>query len=173
MGKEMYIKVIANDSSVDNFYEIYNPISKVNIISSKDNENLVSIDEAEAKGAEEMRDCLKKLYNLYNQSCAINIISEAFDGKIFVVDILDKFSAKEIIKRIEKIDKHEPEVGDVYIRKNNKENAVVVEVNEDNVRLMRKGLSGIYIAQTSCLDDFYEFLHHSDSDIKSVINNML
>lgn len=170
----MYIKVIANDSSIDNFYEIYNPLSKGNIIASKDNENLVSIDEAEAKGAEKMRDCLKKLYNLYNQSCTFDIISEVFDTKIFVVDILDKFSAKEIIERIEKIDEHEPEVGDVYIRKSNKENAVVVEVNEDNVvRLMRKGSSGIYIAQTSCLDDFYEFSHHSDSNIESVINNIL
>ena len=47
MGKEMYIKVIANDSSVDNFYEIYNPLSKVNIMCSKDNENLVNIKDAE------------------------------------------------------------------------------------------------------------------------------
>lgn len=173
MAKEMYIKVVASDSSIDGFYEIYNPISKVNIISSKDNEDLVSIDEAEANGAEKMKDSFKKLYNLYNQGCTIDMISKAFDGEIFVSDILDKFSAKEIIERIEKIDKHEPEVGDVYIRKNNKENAVVVEVNEENVRLMRKGSSGIYITQTSCLDDFYEFSHYSDSGIKSVIDNML
>ena len=173
MAKKMYIEVIASDSSIDGFYEIYNPISKVNILSSKDNENLVSIDEAEAEGAEKMKDCFKKMYNLYNKSCTIDMISGVFDGEIFVSDILDKFSAKEIIERIEKIDRHEPEVGDVYIRKNNKENAVVVEVNEDNVRLMRKGSSGIYITQTSCLDDFYEFSHYSDSGIKSVIDNML
>ena len=173
MAKKMYIEVIASDSSMDGFYEIYNPISKTNILSSKDNENLVSIDKAEAEGAEKMKDCFKKLYNLFYKSFTIDMVSEIFDGEIFISEILNRFSAKEIIERIEKIDKHEPEVGDVYIRKNNKENAVVVEVNEDNVRLMRKGSSGIYITQTSCLDDFYEFSHYSDSDIKSVIDNML
>lgn len=38
---------------------------------------------------------------------------------------------------------------------------------------MKKGSDGIYISLTSCLNEFYDFLYHSDSDIEYIVKNML
>lgn len=174
MGKEMYIKVIANDSSVDNFYEIYNPLSKVNIMCSKDNENLVNIKDAEMVGADKLRKALVIMLNDIDEAHN-NLYNELFNGECFLGDILSKFSAEEIIKQIERVnEEHKPKVGDIYTRKNNKELAIIVEVKKDNsVKLMKKGSDGIYISLTSYLNEYYDFLYHSDSDIECIVKDIL
>lgn len=121
--KEMYLKVDVEHSdygdAVDVFFHKGRHFSCL-----EDDPQLVEIKDAEEKGAERLYEAINSIR--FGNSADVK---DAFDGYCLYSSIIDKFSPKEIIERVEKI-KHVPKQGDVYKSKHTNNNVVVLSYNE-------------------------------------------
>ena len=147
--KEMYLKVSAERNCgdwVDVFYRKGRYFT-----CAKDDEELVEIEDAEAKGAEKFHEAITVI--CFGDSADVK---GAFDGYCTVSNIIAKFSLKEIIERVEKLKKmkqHVPATGDIYVSRKSGNKVAVLSYNEETHRVRFMG--GSYITNGS-VEDFNE-----------------
>lgn len=151
MEKEMYLKVIVKEEG--NVREIILP--KSCDIKSAD---VISIEDAEMAGAKKLHqalDCIREIREINKDW--IDIVKRHFNGYFLIVDILNYFTSKDIIYRVEKMNSRIPKQGDVYVSKLSGANVVILDyrydeiLGEHTIRFIGKG----YISNIE-ENDFYD-----------------
>ena len=121
--KEMYLKVEVGKSCFDDMVDVFFREGRY-FTCSKNYAELVEIKDAEEKGAERLCEAINVIR--FGNSADVE---DAFDGYCLYTSIVDRFSPKEIIERVEKI-KHVPTQGDVYKSRHTNNTVVVLSFNE-------------------------------------------
>ena len=150
MEKEMYLKVIVKEEG---------DVREVIVPKSYDiKSNVISIEDAEMAGARKLHQALDHIEHIQETNKDwIDIIKKHFNGYFFIVDILNYFTSKDIIDRVEKMNSRIPKQGDVYVSRLSGKNVVVLDyrydeiLGEHTVRFIGKG----YISNIE-ENDFYD-----------------
>lgn len=163
--KEMYLKVEVEQNHgnwVDVFYR-----KDKSYTCSKDDAELVEIEDAEEKGAEK----LYKAINNIRFGDGIDV-ARVFDGYCTLSNIIDNFSPKEIIQRVEKIKAHVPTTGDVYKASISGRKVVVMSYDKEkkNVQLMSDTCFMFITLNT--LNEFYSFTGRNYNEFSSILNEL-
>lgn len=138
MEKEMYLKVLVKEEG--NVREIILP--KSHDIKGVD---VISIEDAEMAGAKKLHQALKYINSIREDKDWIDIRKEYFNGYFSIFDIVNLFTPKDIINRVEKMNSHIPKQGDVYVSRLSGANVVVLDyrydeiLGEHTVRFIGKG----------------------------------
>lgn len=125
--KEMYLKVDVEQNCgdwVDVFYR-----KGRNFTCSKDDAELVEIEDAENKGAEKLLDALNRLVFFINNN-GEDRVTELF-GHANIEMILCEFAPHRIIELVKELNYHVPTQGDVYRSKHTNNTVVVLSFNEE------------------------------------------
>lgn len=150
MEKEMYLKVIVKEEG---------DVREVIVPKSYDiKSNVISIEDAEMAGARKLHQALDHIEHIQETNKDwVDIIKKHFNGYFFIVDILNYFTSKDIIDRVEKMNSRIPKQGDVYTSRLSGANVVVLDyrydeiLGEHTVRFIGKG----YISNIE-ENDFYD-----------------
>ena len=150
MEKEMYLKVIVKEEG---------DVREVIVPKSYDiKSNVISIEDAEMAGARKLHQALDHIEHIQETNKDwVDIIKKHFNGYFFIVDILNYFTSKDIIDRVEKMNSRIPKQGDVYVSRLSGKNVVVLDyrydeiLGEHTVRFIGKG----YISNIE-ENDFYD-----------------
>lgn len=127
MEKEMYLKVLVKEEG--NVREIILP--KSYDIKRTD---VISIENAEMAGARKLHQALDCIVHIKETNKDwVDIIKRHFNGYFLIIDILNYFTSKDIIDRVEKMNSHIPKQGDVYVSKLSGANAVVLDYRYDEI----------------------------------------
>lgn len=162
--KEMYLKVKVEDVKDIDFVDVFFRKGRYFTCPRNDAE-LVEIDGAEEKGAERLYEAINSIR--FGNSADVK---DAFDGYCLYSSIIDKFSPKEIIERVERI-KHVPKQGDVY-KSRHTNNKVVVLSFDEKTRETR------YVAHnySSCEKEDYINEHYcftgENIDVSALVNKI-
>ena len=151
MEKEMYLKVIVKEEG--NVREIILP--KSYDIKSVD---VISLEDAEIAGAKRLHQALDHIEHIKETNKDwTDIIKRYFNGYFSIVDILNYFTSKDIIDRVEKMNSRIPKQGDVYTSRLSGKDVVVLSyrydeiLGEHTIRFIGKG----YISNIE-ENDFYD-----------------
>lgn len=151
MEKEMFLKVLVKEEG--NVREIILP--KSYDIKSAD---VISIEDAEIAGAEKLHQALKYINNIRETNKDwIDIRKKYFNGYFSIFDIVNLFTPKDIIDRVEKMNSRIPKQGDVYTSRLSGKDVVVLSyrydeiLGEHTIRFIGKG----YISNIE-ENDFYD-----------------
>lgn len=137
MEKEMYLKVIVKKEG--NVREVIVPKS-YNI------DDLISLEGAEMAGARKLHQALDCIVHIKETNKDwVDIIKRHFNGYFLIIDILNYFTSKDIINRVEKMNSRIPRQGDVYVSRLSGANVVIIDycydenLGEHTVRFIGKG----------------------------------
>ena len=159
MEKEMYLKVIVKEEG---------DVREVIVPKSYDiKSNVISIEDAEMAGARKLHQALDHIEHIQETNKDwVDIIKKHFNGYFFIVDILNYFTSKDIIDRVEKMNSRIPKQGDVYVSRLSGANIVVLDYRYDEIlgeytiRFIGKG----YISNME-EKDFYDKFQFLDKNI--------
>ena len=162
--KEMYLKVEVEPNH-GNWVDVFYRRDKY-YTCSKDDAELVEIEDAEEKGA-------KKLYEAINNIRFSNNVdvTRAFDGYCTLSNIISNFSPKEI-QRAEKIKEHVPTTGDVYKASISDKKVIVMSYDKEkkNVQLMSD--TSFMLITLNTLNEFYSFTGRNYNEFSSILNEL-
>jgi hypothetical protein len=160
MEKEMYLKVIVKEKG--DVHEIILP--KSYDIKRTD---VISIENAEMAGARKLHQALDCIVHIKETNKDwVDIIKRHFNGYFLIIDILNYFTSKDIIDRVEKMNSRIPRQGDVYVSRLSGANIVVLDYRYDEIlgeytiRFIGKG----YISNME-EKDFYDKFQFLDKNI--------
>ena len=160
MEKEMYLKVLVKEKG--DVREIILP--KSYDIKRAD---VISIENAEMAGARKLHQALDCIVHIKETNKDwVDIIKRHFNGYFLIVDILNYFTSKDIIDRVEKMNSRIPRQGDVYVSRLYGANIVVLDYRYDEIlgeytiRFIGKG----YISNME-EKDFYDKFQFLDKNI--------
>lgn len=160
MEKEMYLKVIVKEKG--DVREIILP--KSYDIKRAD---VISIENAEMAGARKLHQALDCIVHIKETNKDwVDIIKRHFNGYFLIIDILNYFTSKDIIDRVEKMNSRIPRQGDVYVSRLSGANIVVLDYRYDEIlgeytiRFIGKG----YISNME-EKDFYDKFQFLDKNI--------
>lgn len=149
MEKEMYLKVIVKKEG---------DVREIIVPKSYDIDDLISLEGAEMAGAIKLHQALDCIVHIKETNKDwIDIIRRHFNGYFLIIDILNYFTSKDIIYRVEKMNSRIPKQGDVYVSRLSGANVVVIDycydenLGEHTVRFIGKG----YISNIE-ENDFYD-----------------
>lgn len=127
MEKEMYLKVLVKEEG--DVREIILP--KSYDIKRTD---VISIEDAEMAGARKLHQALKYINNIRETNDDwIDIREKYFNGYYSMFDIVNSFTPKDIIDRVEKMNSRIPKQGDVYVSRLSGANIVVLDYSYDEI----------------------------------------
>lgn len=163
MEEEMYLKVLVKEEG--DVREIILPKSKD--IRSVD---VISIEDAEMAGAKKLHQALDHIEHIEETNKDwINIIKKYFNGYFFIVDILNYFTSKDIIDRVEKMNSRIPKQGDVYVSRLSGANVVVLDYRYDEHTICFIGEGYISNIEENDFYDKFQFLG-KNIDISELVN---
>ena len=125
MEKEMYLKVIVKKEG---------DVREVIVPKSYDIDDLISLEGAEMAGARKLHQALKYINNIREANKDwIDIRKKYFNGYFSIFDIVNLFTPKDIIDRVEKMNSRIPKQGDVYVSRLSGANVVVLDYRYDEM----------------------------------------
>lgn len=137
MEKEMYLKVIVKKEG---------DVREVIVPKSYDIDDLISLEGAEMAGAKKLHQALKYINNIRETNDDwMDIREKYFNGYYSLFDIVNLFTPKDIIDRVEKMNSRIPKQGDVYVSRLSGANVVVIDycydenLGEHTIRFIGKG----------------------------------
>jgi len=164
--KEMYLNVEVESNENCDFLDVYYR-NGMCFMCHKDDERLVEIEDAEAKGAEKMCKAIADICHSDDE-----LVESAFDGYCTYAGIIGKFTPKEIIQRAEKLDVHVPAQGDIYVSRKSGNEVVVLSYNKETRRVRFMGGSYITNGSVEDFDNKFSFTWRGYADLESVVNEL-
>ena len=167
--KEMYLKVWVENNDYNDFRDVYYR-DGICFMCHKDDEKLVEIEDAEAKGAEKFHEAITVI--CFGDS---DDVKGAFDGYCTVSNIIGNFSLKEIIERVEKLKKmkqHVPTQGDIYASRKSGNEVVVLSYDKETRRVRFMGGSYVTNGSVEDFDNMFSFTGRGYADLESVVNEL-
>ena len=167
--KEMYLKVEVEQNHgnwVDVFYRQGRYFT-----CSKDDTELVEIEDAENKGAVKFAESLKCIINKI-KSHAYGGVEKAFPKCDTLGDILTKFTPREINDRVEGMKRHVPTTGDVYESRHSGSKVVVMryDMKTESVQFMEDTCFSSITLNT--LNKLYSFTGRNYNEFSSILNEL-
>ena len=165
--KEMYLKVRAERNCGD-FVDVFFRKGRY-FTCSKDDEELVEIEDAEAKGAEKLLNAINRLIFFINNN-GKDRVEELF-GHANIEMILCEFAPHRIIELVKELEYHVPTQGDVYRSRHTNNKVVVLSHNKETGETR-------YVAQNyaSCESEDYVNEHYcftgENIDVSALVNKI-
>lgn len=168
--KKMYLEVEVEQNH-GNWVDVFYRKNKY-YTCSKDDAELVEIEDAEDKGVERLAEAIKFIIARNSYSDGSKEVREIFDGYCSCPNIISNFSPKEIIKRAEKMRQRVPTVGDIYVSRESGNKVAVLFYNEEACQVRFMGRSYITTYPVKDFNKMFLFTGYNYQSIDNIVNKL-